>query len=602
MIASSILNSITFKNVIGPALATPVNAAFTNGLGVLADDTYYYRVTALTADGETLPSAETSLAIAKLATPVNETFTAGAGTLPAATYYYRVSAINAVGETLASTETSLLLEAEGGVNVNWGVVTGATGYKIYGRSTGAELLIATVGAVTTYLDNGSLTPEGALPASNTTAGGINVNWTAVLGAPGYNVYGRSTGAELLIATVTGAITYLDDGSLTPEGTMPSANTTGISTYPNMWNSLHTDRVQGNNKIIPYYQKFPEDHVVYLQFESDSADDITLKCYHGTTELSSSTLSYDSDYGTGDVRYYTNFIVTLNSDYYDKKVYFMAMQGLERLTSEPVYIYDLSDEIAKGTIKYIKYTNLDRTESDLDDRFIDWSVLASTGNYLDFFVDAIDIDPNDTDESEVLEGSQSKTILSASFYSGRVLSTGGIPDYMVAKLGMASSLDIFMVNGIQYIKSGEIGQERFGGSTLYQASLKLTQKNAIGINVDNLGATVTETEPPVSGTPMYIGTVTAAIPTETQVKVISPIDAIKEDQIKEYTMSDARFCFAYPASFGALTSILDDSDDEIISGFNITTLDFTIGEDTISFKIYTLKSLATVTTHDVTYKF
>ena len=41
------------------------------------------------------------------------------------------------------------------------VVT-ATGYKVYGRSTGAELLIATVGNVLTYIDTGSVTPAGVL--------------------------------------------------------------------------------------------------------------------------------------------------------------------------------------------------------------------------------------------------------------------------------------------------------------------------------------------------------------------------------------------------------------------------------------------------------
>jgi len=375
-----------------------------------------------------------------------------------------------------------------------------------------------------------------------------------------------------------------------------------NTYPNMWNTLYASRYQGNNKILPYYQKFNKDHVVYLQFESDSADDITLNSYEGTVDIEENIQSYDKSYGTSDVRYFTNFIVTLNSSYYDKKVWFTATQGTDVLTSEPIYCYDLTAELAKGTVKYIKYTNLDRVESDLDDRFIDWSILTSTGNYLDFFVDAIDIDPNDTDESEVLEGSQSKTILSASFYSGRVLKTGGIPDYMAARLGMASSLDIFMVNGIQYIKSGEIGQDRFGGSTLYQVSLKLTQKNAIGINVDNLGATVEVTTPPVAGTPMYVGTVTSAAPDETEVKLISPTTAEKVDQVFEYTMSDARFCFAYPTTFGALTSILDDNNDEIISGFAITSVNFTISGATIGYTIYTLKSLASVTDHTVTFKF
>jgi hypothetical protein len=380
------------------------------------------------------------------------------------------------------------------------------------------------------------------------------------------------------------------------------NVPASNTYPNMWNTLHANRYQGGNKIIPYYQKFNKDHILYLQFESDSADDIVLTPYCGSVQVETPfTESYDKSYGTSNIRYFTNFVVTLDSDYYDKEVYFKAVQGSDTLTSEPILVSDLTSELAKGTIKYVKYTNLDRVESDLDDRFIDWSILTSTGNYLDFFVEAIDIEPNDTDESEVLEGSQSKTILSASFYSGRVFKTGGIPDYMAARLGMASSLDIFMINGIQYIKSGEISQERFGNSTLYQISLKLTQKNAIGINVDNLGVTVDITTPPVAGTPMYVGTVTSAAPDETEVKLITPATAEKVDQVNEYTMSDARFCFAYPTTFGALTSITDDSDDEIISGFAITTLDFTISGVVINYTIYTLVSLATVTDHTVTFK-
>lgn len=378
-----------------------------------------------------------------------------------------------------------------------------------------------------------------------------------------------------------------------------------NTYPNMWNTLHATRTQGNNKIIPYYQKFQKDHTVYLQFESDVANDIVLKSYCGTSEIESFTESYDVSYGSGaNIRYYTNFVVVLDNTspgYYNKKVWFKATQVSDILTSEPIFIYDLAPEILKGTIKYIKYTNLDRIESDLDDRFIDWSILpaGNVGKYLDFFVEAIDIDPNDTDESEVLEGSQSKTILSAVFYSGRVLKTGGIPDYMAARLGMASSLDIFTVNGIQYIKSGEIGQDRFGGSTLYQVSMKLTQKNAIGINVDNLGITEIVVEPPIAGTKMYVGSVTSATPNETAIKLMTEKAALEEDETEVYTITDARPCFAYPTSFGALVSILDTTGFEIISGFNITTLTFT---NTVGYTIYTLKRLATLDTFTIIFKF
>lgn len=116
--------------------------------------------------------SETLNAIA-LATPVNSAFSTAAagGTLAAGTYFYRVSAINALGETLASAETSqVTVGATSTVTVNWGAVAGATGYKIYGRATGAEQLLATVGAVTTFTDTGAAVPSGALPTANTTAG------------------------------------------------------------------------------------------------------------------------------------------------------------------------------------------------------------------------------------------------------------------------------------------------------------------------------------------------------------------------------------------------------------------------------------------------
>lgn len=95
---------------------------------------------------------------------------AGAGTLGTGTYYYRVSATNATGETIPSTEVSLAITGPDDIKIDWTEVTGATGYKVYGRTTGAEKLIATVagGSTVTYTDSGALTPSGAMPVLNTT--------------------------------------------------------------------------------------------------------------------------------------------------------------------------------------------------------------------------------------------------------------------------------------------------------------------------------------------------------------------------------------------------------------------------------------------------
>lgn len=110
-----------------------------------------------------------------LAAPVNATHTTATtgGTLAAGTYYYRIAATVNGYLTLGSTETSIVVPAGTSTNtvtVKWGKVIGASGYKVYGRSTGAELLMATLteGHTTQWLDDGSVTPSGALPTADTT--------------------------------------------------------------------------------------------------------------------------------------------------------------------------------------------------------------------------------------------------------------------------------------------------------------------------------------------------------------------------------------------------------------------------------------------------
>lgn len=86
-----------------------------------------------------------------------------------ATVAYRVSAYNAGGETLASAEISRVLSGVTNTNrqqIAWTAIENAIGYKVYGRTSGAELLIATLGAVTSYIDDGSITPSGALPSGS----------------------------------------------------------------------------------------------------------------------------------------------------------------------------------------------------------------------------------------------------------------------------------------------------------------------------------------------------------------------------------------------------------------------------------------------------
>lgn len=106
------------------------------------------------------------------------------GTLAAGTYFYVVTATNAAGETVRSNELSQVAAgATSTVTVNWGLVTGATGYKVYrGTAAGAEnALVGTVGAVATFIDTGAAGTAATPPASNST--GQSLSGIANLAAP-----------------------------------------------------------------------------------------------------------------------------------------------------------------------------------------------------------------------------------------------------------------------------------------------------------------------------------------------------------------------------------------------------------------------------------
>jgi hypothetical protein len=117
------------------------------------------------------------LVVQDLATPAAPTLTI-VGTPGATSRSYRISAVNSRGETLASTAgttatSNATLSVSNFVRAEWAGVSGAAAYRVYGRASGSELLMATVPATNQPLrfdDTGALTPSGALPTANTAGG------------------------------------------------------------------------------------------------------------------------------------------------------------------------------------------------------------------------------------------------------------------------------------------------------------------------------------------------------------------------------------------------------------------------------------------------
>lgn len=124
--------------------------------------------------GGTIPAALTT------PTGVGATPSGSGGLMAGGTYYYKVSALNAFGETLASAEASAVVPGggTGSVSVSWTNVAGATSYRIYrGTAPGAQAVYYT-DAGTPFVDTGAANTAGTVPTANTTTA-IDLNVTAV---------------------------------------------------------------------------------------------------------------------------------------------------------------------------------------------------------------------------------------------------------------------------------------------------------------------------------------------------------------------------------------------------------------------------------------
>jgi hypothetical protein len=98
------------------------------------------------------------------------------GTLPNGTHFYKVTALTAAGETVGSDEVSIdVTGLNGTVNLTWSFRGGATGYKVYSGTTsgGENDLIATIGDahVNFFSDIGAPGSPDVPPVNNTAFSG-----------------------------------------------------------------------------------------------------------------------------------------------------------------------------------------------------------------------------------------------------------------------------------------------------------------------------------------------------------------------------------------------------------------------------------------------
>lgn len=166
--------------------------------------------------GSTIPAA-----LAAPATPTGTPSISG-GTLGTNTYFYVVTARDLIGETLPSAQRSVaVVGPTGSVVLDWPDVAGAAGYSVYrGTVTGGPYAHLANPTLSTYTDVGTATTVPSAPGANTTGGAIDLPVTAVDTGVDGNVAGNSI---TVAVTPLSGVTAINNAGATQGGTEPETD-------------------------------------------------------------------------------------------------------------------------------------------------------------------------------------------------------------------------------------------------------------------------------------------------------------------------------------------------------------------------------------------
>jgi hypothetical protein len=100
-------------------------------------------------------------------------------------------------------------------------------------------------------------------------------------------------------------------------------------------------------------------------------------------------------------------------------------------------------------------------------------------------------------------------------------------------------------------------------------------------------------------PYYVGDTSMSTPDETTIKAMTKLIKTKSNTTRNYTITNSRFCIAFPSSYGNLTSVLDANLFNITGDFTIQTLNMTmLDSQVVSYKVYIFNNITTQTNFNV----
>jgi len=162
---------------------TATSATLSDTLEVGGQVTFHDNVTLSAPANLTLNAG--NITASSISAPTNPSATATTGgTLDSGTYYYKITALNNNGETIGSSEVSATVDGTttNAIEISWDEVTGAISYRIYrGTSSNGQDVYFEDSDGPPFLDTGEEGTEGTVPTENTTGGKGTFSGLSVLG-------------------------------------------------------------------------------------------------------------------------------------------------------------------------------------------------------------------------------------------------------------------------------------------------------------------------------------------------------------------------------------------------------------------------------------
>lgn len=226
-----------------------VTATPSAGLGTLSNGSYSYKIVAVDEAGKTLPSLAATATVvsgpttASLTTAIvdddaNLKFTAvttgTVGNSNSITYVDPGANNSPLGVTITPNTGYAVVSISLATDSSGDIVTTANDVLLLLRAQGTAFSqFMTVDFAPTSDGSGLVTALATATLAGGAATGANdgrvtLQWSAVTGAIGYEVYGRTSGSELLMTTTMlspTTLTFVDSGAVTPAGAIPTENTT-----------------------------------------------------------------------------------------------------------------------------------------------------------------------------------------------------------------------------------------------------------------------------------------------------------------------------------------------------------------------------------------